>query len=119
MLENIYAAYGALAEAGLKPFLEDPGLPGSDILSKVSITDWKNFIERVRVHAGYARRAQNEDDMEEATRLWRRLFGDRFKTTVTAAKAASLADVAKMPAIATGYTFPSVPAAPTKPRGFA
>lgn len=120
MLASIYDSYGGLADLGLKPTIDDPSLPGSDILSKVSITDWKNFIERIRVHAGYARRAQNEDDMEEATRLWRRVFGDRFKVTANAAKAEGLSTTAFAPVIAaTGYTFPAAPAAPTKPRGFA
>lgn len=121
MLENIYAQYGSLAEAGVKPHIDDPGLSGNNILSKVSITDWKNFIERIRVHAGYARRAQSEEDMAEATRLWRKLFGNRFKETVTAAKAESLAGYASAPVVSTGvgYTFPNQPAAPNKPRGFA
>ena len=94
MLESIYAQDGALAEAGVKPHINDPGLPGNNIISKVSITDWKNFIERIRVHAGYARRAQDEEDMAEATLLWRKLFGNRFHETVTAAKAESLAGCA-------------------------
>lgn len=121
MLQSIYDAYGALAELGLKPSIEDPGLRGNDIMSKVSITDWKNFMERVRVHAGYARRAQDEDDMEEATRLWRKLFGPRFKSTGTVAKASSLTGYAKAPmaAAGAGYTFPNANAAPTSPRGFA
>lgn len=121
MLESIYASYGKLASLGIKPTIDDPGLPGNDILSKVSITDWKSFIERVRVHAGFARRAQQEGDMEEATRLWRRLFGDRFKTTANAAKAQGLSSLAVAPAAVTssGYTFPNAPAAPNKPRGFA
>ena len=120
MLQGIYDAYGALAELGEKPFIADPGLPGSDILSKVSITDWKNFIERIRVHACFARRAQDTDDMEEATRLWRRLFGDRFKATATVAKASSLGGLATAPAVAAStFTFPNANAAPTKPRGFA
>ena len=94
---------------------------GSDILSKVSITDWKNFIERVRIHAGYARRAQDEQDLEEATRLWRKLFGDRFKSAAQPAKAAVLTRTAAAPAVGhgSGYTFPNAPAAPTNPRGFA
>ena len=120
MLESIYASYGTLASLGIKPTIDDPGLPGNDILSKVSITDWKNFIERVRVHAGFARRAQQEDDMEEATRLWRRLFGDRFKTTANAAKAQGLSSLAAAPTVtSSGYTFPDAPVAPNKPRGFA
>lgn len=98
--------------------LDDPGVPGSDILLKVSATDWKNFIERVRVHAGYARRAQQESDMEEATRLWRKLFGARFRATANAVRAESLSTYATAPA-STGYVFPDANAAPTKPRGFA
>jgi len=116
MLENIYSAYGN----GGKPSIQDPGLPtSSDILSKVSITDWKNFIERVRVHADYARRAQDEDDMEEATRLWRKLFGSRFKATANAAQEDSLTTYATAPAVTTDYVFPNAPATPNKPRGFA
>lgn len=117
MLENIYSAYGH----GDKPSIEDPGLPGSssDILSKVSITDWKTFIERVRVHAGHARQAQKETDMEEATRLWRKLFGSRFKATADAAREDSLTTYATAPAATTGYVFPNASATPNKPRGFA
>lgn len=119
MLESIHAAYGSLAALGIKPTLDDPALPGNNILSKVSSTDWKNFMERVRVHAGYARGAQGEEDMEEATRLWRKLFGQRFRGTVNPAKAASLASVAVAPTAGAGYTFPNAPAAPNKPRGYA
>lgn len=120
LLENIYDNYGASAEAGHKPFIEDPGLPGSDIMSKVSITDWKNFIERVRVHAGLARRAQNEQDEEEATKLWKRIFGDRFPSVPKAAvKSESLARVASVAPVAGGYQFPDRNAAPAVPRTFA
>lgn len=120
MLENINAAYGDLADKGEKPTIDDPGLPGNDILSKISITDWKNFVQRVRTHAGYARQAQEEEDMEEATRLWRKLFGSRFKATANVAKAESLTRFASVPATAAAsYTFPNQPATPTKPRGFA
>lgn len=121
LLENLDAAYGSLADLGIKPSIDDPGLVGSDIMSKVSLTDWKAFMARVRVHAGYARRAQNEDDMEEATRLWRKLFGDRFKVTATVAKAGASTSPAAAPALAaSSYTFPNTSAAPnTRPRDFA
>ncbi|OOV11928.1 nucleotidyltransferase [Deinococcus sp. LM3] len=120
LLENIHAAYADLAALDLKPTLADPAMPGNDILSKVSITDWKNFLDRVRVHAGYARKAQslNADEMDEATRLWRILFGNRLKATESAVKASHLGSTATATASA-GYTFPDVNATPTKPRGFA
>lgn len=118
LLENIHSAYAFQASIGQKPFIADPASPGSDILSKVTIAQWQDFIDKVRVHAGYARRAQNETDMEKATDLWRKVFGDRFKATANPAKAANFSGYAAAAAPA-GYTFPDAMAAPTKPRGFA
>ncbi len=121
MLENIYDEYHDLSENDIKPFLSDPSLPENNILSKVSITDWKNFINRVGVHAGYARKAQNQDDdkMDEATRLWRKLFGARFKATTNKVNSNNLSDYSTAPTTSVAYSFPNAPAAPKKPRGFA
>lgn len=118
LLETIHDEYGFLASLDQKPFINDPAVPGNDILRKVTVPQWKDFIEKVRVHAGYARRAQDENDMEEATRLWRKVFGSRFKATANPAKAESLATFGTAAAVP-GYTFPNANAAPTKPRGFA
>lgn len=121
MLQNIHDEYEALADASIKPHIEDPGLAGNNIIRRTSMTDWKNFLARIRVHAGYARRAQDEDDMAEATRLWRHLFGPRFKETAEPAKAVSLASYASAPVglLGSSYTFPNQPVAPNKPRDFA
>lgn len=119
-LESIYAAYGQNSELGFKPQIWDPADGSNDILSKVTVAQWQAFIEKVRVYAGIARRAQEADDMEEASRQWRRVFGDRFKWTANAAKSAATSAFAAAPA-ASGYTFPNTMAAPVsnKPRGFA
>jgi hypothetical protein len=120
LLANVYSSYGALASINQKPFISDPASPSSDILSKVTVSQWKDFIEKVRVYADIARRAQNAGDMEEATRQWRRVFGDRFKTTANPAKAAAYGGLATASQAATGYNFPNAMAAPpSKPRGFA
>lgn len=119
MLQSIHDEYSSLAAVNLKSTIMDPALSGNDILSKVSLTDWKNFLERVRVHAGYARRAQDTSDMGEATRLWRILLGPRFKETESAAKAVGLGSVAKATSVGAGYAFPGEDATPKKPRGFA
>lgn len=120
LLENIYKSYSFSASVDQKPVISDPAIPGNDILAKVTVAQWKDFLEKVRVHAGYARRAQNEDDMEEASRLWRKVFGERFKSTANAAKAATSGEFAATGAAAAGYTFPDAMAAPAnKPRGFA
>lgn len=119
MLESIVASYGDMADRDQKPWLEDPGMPGNNILSKVSITNWRSFISRVRSHATIARRAQNEDGLEEATRLWRKLFGPRFKMTVQSAGASSMSSFAAAPAGTKAYEFPDQAVKTTIPRTFA
>lgn len=119
LLANIHAAYGELARCGAKPVIADPADASNDILAKVTVAQWEEFIEKVRVYADVARRAQDADDMEEATRQWRRVFGDRFKATSNAAKAAAFGAFATA-SLSDGYTFPNASAAPpNKPRGFA
>jgi len=120
LLENIYKAHGRWAELGVKPTISDPAVLGNDILAKVTVAQWRDFIEKIRVHADYARRAQNEkEDMEKATELWRKVFGSRFKATPNVAKAATATTMAAAAVPASGYTFPNTPATPNKPRGFA
>lgn len=120
LLANIYNEYAWLAANNQKPFLADPADPSNDILGKVSVAQWKDFIEKVRVYADIARRAQDAVDMDEATRQWRRVFGDRFKLTANVAKAATYGGFAAAAPVAAGYTFPNAMAAPAnKPRGFA
>lgn len=119
LLECIHTAYATLAKFGVKPQLDDPAIPGNDILAKVTIAQWQDFIEKVRVHAGYARSAQTTTDMKEATRLWRKLFGDRFKETVDIGKAMDASSFASADVPTAGYVFPNVNTTPSKPRGFA
>jgi hypothetical protein len=120
LLANIYNAYGVLASIDRKPFIADPADQSNDILGKVTVAQWKDFIEKLRVYADIARQAQDAEDMEEATRQWRRVFGDRFKATANVAKAAAYGGFAAAAPVAAGYTFPNAMAAPAnKPRGFA
>ena len=119
-LEYVHAEYNWNASMGLKPFISDPAVPSSDILEKVTVAQWKDFLEKVRVYAGIARLAQDTDDMVEATRQWRRVFGNRFKATANPAKATAYSGLVAAVAPTPGYTFPTRPAfPPNKPRGFA
>lgn len=118
MLQNIYDTYQHLAAINHKPFLSDPAVPSNDVLSKISVNQWKEFLEKVRVYADYARRAQDASDHEKATELWRRVFGSRFRATGTA-KAATSTATASAAGMASGYVFPAEPANSMKPRGFA
>lgn len=75
-LENVQEAYGDRLDE--KPVLDDPAVFGNDILSKVSRSDWKDFMVLVTEHARTARLAQEIDDEHLAMRLWRRVLGPRF-----------------------------------------
>lgn len=120
LLESLHEQYAPLAAMGLKPTLSDPAVVGNDILAKVTLAQWKEFLEKVRVHADYARRAQDAQDVEEATRLWRKVFGERFKSTAKAAQATAVGAFVAAPAPGTSYTFPDAKVTPpNKPRGFA
>lgn len=121
LLENVYDAYGYLASMDQKPHFDDPAVAGNDILSKVTVAQWKDFLEKVRVYRDIARRAQDETDLDEATRQWRRVFGSRFpaapSTTPARAKTATVA--ASAAGLGTSYVFANEPGVPVKPRGFA
>jgi hypothetical protein len=119
LLQHIHSTYAIQASYGQKPFIADPAAPANNILEKVTLPQWKDFLEKVRVHAGYGREAQDTDDMDRATYLWRRVFGERFKATAAVAKAMDATTVARAPAASTAYTFPNENAAPKSPRGFA
>jgi hypothetical protein len=119
MLENIRDAYHLQASIGCRPIIQDPAVPGNDILAKVSAPQWKEFMEKIRVYAEIARRAQDATNYEDATRQWQRVFGNRFRQSNTPAKSASASSFAKAVAPAGTYEFPDKPANPSTARGFA
>ena len=119
-LENIRDAYTFGTQVTRKPFIADPAVSGNDILARVTEPQWGAFIDKARVYASIARRAQDAEDMDEATRQWRRVFGDRFKPTVETAKADAYGGLATAAPAPYGRTFPDAQADPRdKPRGFA
>ena len=120
LLENIRDFYQSSATLGIKPIISDPAVPGNDILSKVTLAQWQEFIRRVSTYAEVARKAQEADDLEEGTRQWRRVFGNRFKSSQAAKATASTLGSFATASAAPSYSFPDAMAAPNnKPRGFA
>ncbi|MER9526643.1 nucleotidyltransferase [Mesorhizobium sp. M0292] len=75
-LENIEEEYGDNLDE--RPKLDDPAVRGNNILSKVSLADWRDFMALASEHARTARLAQEIDDERLAMRLWRRVLGPRF-----------------------------------------
>jgi hypothetical protein len=117
LLEAIRDAYGLYVVLGQVPFLEDPGVPGSNVFSNVTFDEFKTFYDSVAEHATLARQAKDETDDEEALKRWRRVMGPRFPAAAGASK--SLAATLVRPVVGVGLTFPATPVLPNKPSGFA
>lgn len=84
------------------PTLPDPGVPGHNVLARVSAADFKVFITQVKAALVTAEKALASSDKVESAGLWAKLFGSRFPTVPTA-KAA----------------FPAAPIRPpNRPEGF-
>ena len=109
-----YAIYVALSQV---PFLEDPGVPSSNVFSNVTFDEFKTFYAKVKEHAALARKAKDEIDDDEALKQWRSILGQRFPAAAGASKA--FASSLLRPAVGAGLTFPATPVLPNKHAGFA
>ena len=116
MLENIVARYAVEVSVGLIPTLEDPSMPGNDVLAGLSFAAFEGFYNKVKAHAAIGRYALSLVDQEKATDHWRTLFGERFPKPPIR-KSTGLLDTA---AVSSGLVFPDRPVRPAnKPQGFA
>lgn len=72
-LEKIVSKY-----AGGKPRLPDYGVPGHDVLGRLSDADFATFYNQIKECSPIARRALDSIDREESSEAWRELFGSKF-----------------------------------------
>ncbi|MXV85001.1 nucleotidyltransferase [Candidatus Poribacteria bacterium] len=77
-LENIVANYGAYAECELVPYLPDHGVPGHNVLDRVSGEEFAEFYEHAETAAEIAREALDAETKEKSIEKWRELFGNKF-----------------------------------------
>jgi len=105
LLRGVVAQFGAYAQLGIVPSLPDPGVPAHNVLRRVSAGDFQAFIERVRGAVSVAEAALASTDKAESVEFWQRLFGKKFPSTPSVAKAAAFPNTAVRP--------------PNRPAGFA
>ena len=114
-LEAVRDNYGLHVLLGQVPFIEDPAVPGNNVFSNVTSSEFKTFYDKASKHAALAREAMNEKDADTALEKWREVFGPCFPTANGSAKAGLV-----LPAIAgAGLSFPPTPVRPNTPSGFA
>ena len=97
------------------PPLDDPAVPGGNLLSNVDGADFSAYFDKIKSHRDDASRALTAEDQDEATKYWRRIFGPRFPASASLA-----ASTLKPAATVSPLAFKSRPAAPTeRPAKFA
>lgn len=114
-LEHINSRYRFDVLLGRVPYIDDPGVPGQSVTDGITFDAFKGFYNKAKAHSELGRRAQDEDDPDNALALWRRIFGPRFPAS-KASKASSLLGAAVVPS---NLKFPDRPVTPRKPGGFA
>lgn len=113
-LEEIVVKYKAYIDLKVVPHIDDPGVPGSSVTNGITFDAFNGFYSKVKSHAEIGRKAINEIDEDEALKLWRVIFGERFPKNRKNEN--SLLKNALVPPT---LTFPDHPIEPKKPGGFA
>ncbi|SHJ91271.1 hypothetical protein SAMN02745216_02530 [Desulfatibacillum alkenivorans DSM 16219] len=100
-LESIVSNYMAYSITNSKPILPDYGVPGHDVLGRLSSEDFNIFYNQAEEGAKIARRAYDSQDRNESGNLWRKLLGSKFPAPPDNGGKAKA-----------GYTTPAAAAAP-------
>ena len=80
-LEEIVEKYKTNYLLGTVPNIPDPGVPGNFVTTGTTPAAFAGFYNKAKSHAELGRKALNETDPEEATKLWKKIFGSRFPKT--------------------------------------
>jgi hypothetical protein len=77
-LEGITSHFQYEGENHQTPLLPDHGVPEHNVFARVSGDDFAAFYDWVKSAAVIARNAYDSDDIEESSRDWQMLFGNKF-----------------------------------------
>lgn len=96
LLRNLVSTYDVYATLNVVPNLPDAGVPSHNVLARVSASDFKTFMGKVKSALSTAEEALASTDKAESAELWRKLFGSKFPPAPTA-KAAFSASAIRPP----------------------
>ena len=115
ILENIVTKYEFNVLLNTVPNIPDPAGTGNSVTDGITPAAFADFFNKAKTHAELGRKALNETDVEKATALWKKIFGNRFPKTETSRSESLL----EQPVRPTSLTFPNRRITPNKPKGFA
>lgn len=78
LMRNVVSNYDSYATIGLVPTLPDAGVPSHNVLARLSVADFKTFIQHVKAALATAEKALGSQDKEESAQLWGKVFGPKF-----------------------------------------
>ena len=117
-LEAVKAKYAWAVSLESVPYIQDPAVPGNDVMAGVEPEVFKRFYDKASEHAALGREAIDleEEDPDGALERWRKIFGPRFPS---AGVAKALAEAANLTPVVVP-SFPDRKVVPDKgPKGFA
>lgn len=77
-LEAMESSYRPWVHMRKVPHLADRGVPGHNVLARVTFEDFSAFLDEVKAASETARKALDADNVKESANLWRELFGEEF-----------------------------------------
>ena len=78
VLEGIESNYGVYRGSNIVPTISDPGYATVNVMKRLSVKEFDDFMVQVKSAAVTARNAFNTTTESESRKLWRQLFGSQF-----------------------------------------
>lgn len=75
----IYSSYFPYLSLNTVPKISDPGYPSVNVAKRWKLNEFSAFMREVEPALKIATAALNSQDKDQSVKLWRRLFGEKFR----------------------------------------
>lgn len=75
----IYSSYLPYLSQNTVPKISDPGYPSVNVAKRWKLNEFSAFMREVETDLKIATAALNSQDKDQSVKLWRRLFGEKFR----------------------------------------
>ena len=79
IFRSIYARYAPYLHSGAVPRISDPGYPSVNVAKRWKFQEFSDFMQETLAARDIATSALETTDKESSIKLWKKLFGDKFK----------------------------------------
>ncbi|SRR6266487_4495813 len=80
ILRSIHSRYASYLVSGTVPRISDPGYPSVNVAKRWKFQEFSAFMKEVQSAGETAERALKEEDQERSLALWKKLFGEKFRS---------------------------------------